>query len=1014
MSERALAQLLRQHSESISNRWLERVVERYPEREPALRGHVPSLLRHLALALDTSGSPPTIEDGASPDQRPDLDLQALIQEHGLLRECVLDLLEQHGAVYRPQDVRVLAGAFSEALAVAVSPRAGRIDDGRLSGSEATEAVIARQRAEGLAVEVRRSEAELRLVTDALPVPVSFVRYDERYALVNKAYEDWFGIPREQLIGRELRGVVGEAAYAVLRPYVLRGLSGERFSFEQYDVPYRLGGTRDIRVWFVPHRDASGAVEGYVALLQDISAQRRTEQVVERQSLELSRLLEDAQRAQSKEEAARRALEEALGEADRLNVQLGESELLLRNLVNNLPELAWSATPDGQIDFYSERWFEYTGTTLEEMRGWGWSKVHDPALLPKVTEQWRHSLESGEPFEMEFPLRAADGTFQWFLTRVRPVRDSNGKIVRWIGTNANIHQQREAFKRAEEASRSKDEFLATASHELRTPLNAILGWSHLLRSGELEPSAFTRGLETIERNARAQVQLIEDILDGSRIITGKLHLEIRPLDMTALVRAALDTVRTAAEAKGIELSLELEQAASRIVGDPERLQQVVWNLVNNAVKFTPRGGAVRVELRRSGTSIELSVSDSGQGIAQDFLPYVFERFRQAEGSTTRRHGGLGLGLALVRHLVEAHGGTVSATSEGEGRGSRFSALLPVQAVFQEPADAATARPESVGPTAIDGSKRLDGVNVLLVDDEADARELVATVLRSRGAEVTMAASAEQALTLVAKQMPMVLVSDIGMPQVDGYELMRRVRTSFGAKGAELPAIALTAYSREQDRRLALEAGFQTHVAKPVEPAELVRVVGSLVRFLRRSSPGEREADLGRADSFLKLEKILDEQGLHEALRFLNSRTSHRFTAMYRFDPPLLRNVVLVDSYSPGVRTGDDAPLDHTYCSIVGVTRLGFTTEDTRLDDRLRQHPAREVVLSYCGVLLSDAQGKPFGSLCHFDLVPSDVPVNEISLMEAAAPLLMIALAKEMPRVFESGCDPLESSITTDVV
>lgn len=767
MTQPSLGELLRNHSDSISSTWLERTAKLAPDRQPELREHLPSLLAELALALDAT--PGTDEVDA---YRTDFELEAVTAELGLLRECVLDALDGAGASYGARHVRALAGAFSNALARAVSQQAER----------------ARVERQALDDEVRRNEAELRLVTDALPLLVSFVTKDERYTFVNKAYEDWFGIPREQVQGRTLLEVIGPAAYAVLGPYARRGLAGERFSFEQYDVPYKFGGKRDVRVWFVPHTTGQGEVNGYVALLQDITVRRQAELALERQSLERLLLLEEAQRAQAKEQVARQALEEALTTADRLNAQLGEAELILRNLVNNLPELAWSAAPNGHIDFYSQRWFDYTGTTLEEMQGWGWEKVHDPAMLPKVSERWAHSLATGEPFEMEFPLRAADGTFQWFLTRVRPLRDTNGTILRWIGTNANIHAQREAIKRAEEANRTKDEFLATASHELRTPLNAILGWAHLLRSGQLDQSAFTRGLETIERNARAQVQLIEDILDGSRIITGKLHLEIRPLDMTALVRAALDAVRPAAEAKAIKLTMELDAAAARIVGDPERLQQVVWNLANNAVKFTPRGGTVQVSLARSGTSVELSVTDSGQGIAKDFLPFVFDRFRQAEGSTTRRHGGLGLGLALVRHLVEAHGGTVSADSEGEGRGARFAVLLPVQAVFQEQAD--SARPPLVAPVEAPGADQLgglSGVSVLVVDDEADARELVATVLRASGAQVTLASSAAEALTSLSKQLPMVLVSDIGMPQVDGYQLIRRVRTSLGAKGAEMPAI-----------------------------------------------------------------------------------------------------------------------------------------------------------------------------------------------------------------------------------
>jgi PAS domain S-box-containing protein len=387
---------------------------------------------------------------------------------------------------------------------------------------------------------------------------------------------------------------------------------------------------------------------------------------------------------------------------------------------------------------------------------------------------------------------------------------------------------EARSKADVASRAKDEFLATASHELRTPLNAILGWARLLRSGSLDPSAFLRGLETIERNAKAQVQLIEDILDGSRIITGKLHLEIRSADLTSIVQAAIDTVRPAAAARNISLEVRLDRAASRLQGDPDRLQQVVWNLVNNALKFTPKGGAVEVRVERAGTSIELSVKDNGQGIAPEFLPHVFERFRQADGSTTRRSGGLGLGLALVRHLVEAHGGSVRAESEGEGLGSTFVVTLPVQAVFPERVDSDRLTPTSAAASRLSlAPNSLSGVLVLVIDDERDARDLVAVVLRAQGANVLVAASAEAALEVLKDHSPTVLISDIGMPLTDGYALIGSVRAlSTGA--AKTPAIALTAYAREEDRRRALEAGFQSYLAKPVEPEALVRLVGALAQ------------------------------------------------------------------------------------------------------------------------------------------------------------------------------------------
>ncbi len=344
---------------------------------------------------------------------------------------------------------------------------------------------------------------------------------------------------------------------------------------------------------------------------------------------------------------------------------------------------------------------------------------------------------------------------------------------------------------------------------------------------------------------------------------------------------------------------------------------------------------------------------------------------------------------MRHLVEAHGGTVSAESPGEGRGSRFSVLLPVQAVYRA-RPASSRPPPPVVASSPDHATNLKGLTILVVDDDADSRELVATVLRAEGAEVTTAASAMQALALLEAGAPMLLVSDVGMADVDGYELLRRLRRFSDLKCRNLPAIALTAYSRAQDRRLALAAGFQSHISKPVEPAELVRVAASVVGFVeRQGSPARRAIALRRADTFVKLEKVLETRGLHEALRFLNSRTPHRFTAMYRFDSPTLLNLALVDSHAPDVSKGDDAAMDESYCSIVGATGRTFTTEDTRVDDRLREHPARDTVVSYAGVLLRDEDGQPFGTLCHFDLVPCEVPVQEIPLLEAACPVLMAA-------------------------
>lgn len=383
--------------------------------------------------------------------------------------------------------------------------------------------------------------------------------------------------------------------------------------------------------------------------------------------------------------------------------------------------------------------------------------------------------------------------------------------------------KESHERAEAANRAKDDFLATASHELRTPLNAILGWARLLRSGKLEPAKATQALKTIERNAGTQVRMVEDILDGARIITGKLRLDMSAVDLVEVASAAIEAIRPAAEAKRIQLTAELDPHAAYFVGDAERLQQVVSNLCNNAVKFTPAGGSVSVRLARADQGIELSVTDSGVGMAPDLLPRVFDRFVQAERATTRRHGGLGLGLALVRHLVEAHGGSVRAQSEGAGRGSTFSVYLPT--VLLQSTRRAPAEPRS-SPTASVSALSLAGIHVLLVDDDADAREFTTTLLQQRHAEVTAVDSGRKALSLLETVSPTVLVSDIGMPDLDGYALLRQVRAAVTSHDGYLPAIALTAYARELDRQLALAAGFDEYLPKPLDAEALVSIISQL--------------------------------------------------------------------------------------------------------------------------------------------------------------------------------------------
>jgi PAS domain S-box-containing protein len=385
-----------------------------------------------------------------------------------------------------------------------------------------------------------------------------------------------------------------------------------------------------------------------------------------------------------------------------------------------------------------------------------------------------------------------------------------------------------IKRIEEelrtANRLKDEFLATLSHELRTPLTAILGWSRMLLTGALDEATTKEALETIERNARAQSQLIEDLMDISRIITGKLRLDARPVDLASVIEATIASVRPAAEAKALRLQVVLDPLAGPVLGDPARLQQVLWNLLSNAIKFTPKGGSIQVRLERVDSHVEIAVSDTGQGIKPDFLPFVFDRFRQADATTARAHGGLGLGLAIVRHLVELHGGTVRVDSPGEGQGATFTVQLPIMIMHREASDKETRYAPS-GPSSV-VTPALDGLRVLVVEDEADARQLLAVALERHGAEVIAVSSAQEALAAIESATPDVIISDIGMPREDGYALIRKVRALPRERGGNIPAAALTAYAGSEDRKRALLAGFQAHIPKPVDPSELIAVVASL--------------------------------------------------------------------------------------------------------------------------------------------------------------------------------------------
>ncbi len=458
----------------------------------------------------------------------------------------------------------------------------------------------------------------------------------------------------------------------------------------------------------------------------------------------------------------------------------------------------------------------------------------PEPMQNTVREAVASAASGSVRRFQGLCPTVKGTPKWWDVIVTPVRDALGGVARLTATSRDVTDQRKAAEEvraavieAERQSRMKDEFLATLSHELRTPLQSILGWIQLLRADDVLPEDLTQGLEVIDRNAQSQTRIIEDLLDMSRILSGKVRLDVQRVDLAGVIEAALETVKPAAEARGIRLQAIVDPLAKPIAGDSNRLQQIFWNLLSNGIKFTPTGGRVQILLERVNSHLEVSVTDTGAGISPEFLPFVFERFRQADASTTRRHGGLGLGLAIVKHLVELHGGSVRAKSAGHAQGSTFTIVLPLAAVAVDSAE--VNRHPQVPEMAVAAPRpRLENVNVLVVDDESDARNVVAKLLEKAGATVETAKSADEALRVLQQRVPDVLVSDIGMPSADGYSLIRSIRALPLQQGGNVPAIALTAYTRTEDRIKAISLGFQMHIAKPADGVELLTMVESLAR------------------------------------------------------------------------------------------------------------------------------------------------------------------------------------------
>jgi len=507
-------------------------------------------------------------------------------------------------------------------------------------------------------------------------------------------------------------------------------------------------------------------------------------------------------------------------------ELGPAEVLGRNLLEVYTELE-----KRRLDCHYKWVLEGQTRVLSQ-------RLHGH-LLPLPTDPTLTGFTEMQQTARISPLLDEQGAVIGTLTVIEDVTE---RVAREAELQAQVDartralaSEKAAREEAEQANHLKDEFLSTVSHELRTPLTAILGWSNMLLGGGLADEARERALEVIHRNAQAQNQLISDLLDVSRIISGKLRLDLRTVNPSSVIEAAVDATRPAAEAKGVRIETALDGHAGPINADPDRLQQVVWNLLTNAIKFTPGGGRVLVKLEAVGARVEITVQDTGAGVSPDFLPHIFERFRQADPGTNRNHGGMGLGLSIVRQLVELHGGTVRAMSDGDGRGATFVVSLPFVSLREDVGASRHSPAAADRRLEVDCPASLRGLRVLVVDDESDTRELLRAVLERCEVEVLTAGSASEALDLIARLNPDVLLSDLGMPEDDGYSLIAKVRGLPAERGGRIPAAALTAYVRSEDRMKVLRAGFHLHVPKPIEPAELVAVVANLAGRLHDNSP-----------------------------------------------------------------------------------------------------------------------------------------------------------------------------------
>ncbi len=631
--------------------------------------------------------------------------------------------------------------------------------------------------------VEAARARLQTVTDSMPAYVAHCSADRRYLWINQGYAERLGLTPNEVAGRTLAEVLGERAAASLEQYIGRVLAGETVEFE-IEVPFRTTGSRWVRSRYAPTYDAARNVDGWVAVVTDVTE--------------------------------RRALEDALR----------QSEERFRSLADNIAQFAWMADGTGWIFWYNQRWFDYTGTTLEEMEGWGWTRVQHPDHLEGVVQKFSACIRNGQVWEDTFPLRSKDGTYRWFLSRAVPIRDAEGQVVRWLGTNTDITDQREVEQTLRESDRRKSEFLALLGHELRNPLAAVVNGMHVLAQHVTE-EAGGQVCDLVQRQARHMARLIDDLLDLTRISRGKITLRLERIDLVSLVQKTAADHRSAIEQSRCALLLRLPDKPVWLQADPTRLAQVLSNLLHNACKFTNPGGEVAVEVAVDceANQATVSIRDSGIGMSRATIKHLFEPFMQANTSLDRSCGGLGLGLALVKGLVELHGGRIEAHSDGLGQGSAFQIRLPILA---DETHAETQRPSEAAPE----ETAAETYRVLVIEDSEPIARIFALLLRGMGHQVEVASSGAAALEMLARFAPEVVFSDISMPGMSGYEVAQRIRQQPAWQDVML--VAMTGYGQDDDRKLALQAGFDRHLVKPAELDDIEQVFAELAA--RRGQQG----------------------------------------------------------------------------------------------------------------------------------------------------------------------------------